>query len=139
MALDPNAIAAAVKAEIEKQQAAVNYDDLSEADLQAIVGQLTSKLELCKSALAAKSGGAAAAPAMKAAKSTGTYPDLPWGGKRAERLPEACPPSVLPWCWVAPLCTLTRFAITAVLPQLRASRTQLRSPHTSRSRCRSAS
>lgn len=78
MSLDGAAIAAAVKAEIERQQAAVVYDDLSVDELQKVVAQLTSKLDLCKTALT-KRGGKAEPAALKAAKVVGSWPDLPWG------------------------------------------------------------
>ena len=52
MALDSKAIEAAVKAEIERQQQAVVYDDLSVEELQRVVDQLTAKLGLCQEALA---------------------------------------------------------------------------------------
>ena len=76
MALNQEAIAAAVKKEIERQQAAVVYEDLSVDELTAVVSQLGAKLDQCKTALAKRSGGG---PAMKAEKSTGSFPELPWG------------------------------------------------------------
>ena len=81
MALDPSAIASAVQKEIERQQAAVVYDDLSADELEKVVAQLTEKLSMCKEALAKRGGDGAAAPvaARKAEKSTGKFPDLPWG------------------------------------------------------------
>ena len=77
MALDPSAIASAVQKEIERQQAAVVYDDLSADELEKVVAQLTEKLSMCQEALAKRGGdGAAAAkapPARKAAKSSGKF------------------------------------------------------------------
>ena len=56
MAVDAAAVAAAVQKEIERQQKEVVYDDLSVAELEDVVAHLTSRLELCKEALAAKAG-----------------------------------------------------------------------------------
>ena len=76
MGLDHAAIAAAVKAEIERQQEAVDYEAMDAADLMRIIEQLTKKIEVVKAAVAKKAG----APAKKAEKSTGKFPDLPFTG-----------------------------------------------------------
>jgi 5-methyltetrahydrofolate--homocysteine methyltransferase len=78
MAVNSAAIAEAVKKEIERQQAAVVYEDLSVDELTAVVSQLSSKLDQCKAALAKRSGGGEAA-APKAAPPAGKFPELPWG------------------------------------------------------------
>ena len=57
MSLSPDAIAAAVKAEIERQQRTVVYDELSTEELQRVVEQLTAKLNMCTSALVSRTGG----------------------------------------------------------------------------------
>ena len=74
------AITAAVQKEIERQQSVVNYDELSTEELNASITSLTAKLELCKAALQKKDG-TLAAPKLVAAKATGSWPDLPWGGE----------------------------------------------------------
>ena len=114
--VDAAAVQKAVQAEIERQQSEVVYKDLSVAELEGVVQHLTSRLELCKDALALKKDGAAkasaccaapfpdptscssaggaggaaccasgscastpsSAPALKATKVEGTWPDLPW-------------------------------------------------------------
>ena len=114
--VDAAAVTKAVQAEIERQQSEVVYKDLSVAELEGVVQHLTSRLELCKDALALKKDGAAkasaccaapfpdptscssaggavgaaccaagscastpsSAPALKATKVEGTWPDLPW-------------------------------------------------------------
>ena len=76
-AIDQSAIAAAVQAEIERQQASVNYDEMEAVELQRVVEQLSSKLALCQEALAKKAKPEVAA--LKAEKATGTWPELPWG------------------------------------------------------------
>ena len=76
-AIDQSAIAAAVQAEIERQQASVNYDEMEAVELQRVVEQLSSKLALCQDALAKKVKPEVAA--LKAEKATGTWPELPWG------------------------------------------------------------
>ena len=78
MVLDSKAIEAAVKAEIERQQQAVVYDDLSVEELQRVVDQLTAKLGLCQEALAKRKAPEVAA--LKATKVVGTWADLPWTG-----------------------------------------------------------
>lgn len=78
MALNQEAIAAAVAKEIERQQKEVVYEDLSVDELNNVCAQLTAKLELVKAAMD-KKGGAAEAP-MKARKAEGNFPELPWGG-----------------------------------------------------------
>ena len=103
--VDAASIAKAVEAEIERQQSLV-VTDLNVEELEAVIAHLSSRLELCQSALKEKRGGAAgglasslgaafgvpdscgdagevssvtaAAPAKKAAKSVGRWPDLPW-------------------------------------------------------------
>jgi len=77
--VDSAAIAAAVKAEIDRQQAAVEYDSLSTEALTEVVTSLESKLELLKAAVAARGAPKKEAPALKAQKVTGSWPDLPWG------------------------------------------------------------
>jgi len=72
--LDVNAIAAAVQQEIARQQDATHYDDLSKDELEALVKTLGERLDLAKAALTAKD-----APALKAQKVEGNWPDLPWG------------------------------------------------------------
>ena len=57
MALNQEAIAAAVKAEIERQQKEVVYEDLSVDELNKVCEQLTAKLDLVKAAVAKKGGG----------------------------------------------------------------------------------
>jgi hypothetical protein len=81
MALNQEAIAAAVAKEIERQQKEVVYEDLSVDELNKVCEQLTAKLEMVKAA-AAKKGGKAEAAAMKARKvdSSAKFPELPWGG-----------------------------------------------------------
>ena len=54
------------------------YDNLSEAELENVVSSLEKKLESLKAALAAKTSVAAAAPALKAKKAEGSWPELPW-------------------------------------------------------------
>jgi len=80
MALNQEAIAAAVAKEIERQQKEVVYEDLSVDELNKVCEQLTAKLEMVKAA-AAKKGGKAEAAAMKARKvdSSAKFPELPWG------------------------------------------------------------
>jgi len=78
MAIDPAKIAAAVQAEIERQQTDVVYDNLSVSELEEVVAHLTSRLELCKEALAAKTG-VKEEVKMVAKKAEGEWPDLPWG------------------------------------------------------------
>ena len=100
MALDASAVAAAVAKEIERQQAAVVYDDLSVDDLSKVVAQLQSKLELCKEALTKR--GADAGPARKAVKSEGTWPERPWGGTDLSILIRPCLQGSAPelaWTW----------------------------------------
>ena len=81
--MDANAIAEAIKVEVERQQANVDYDAMSVADLEAVIASLEGRLTLCKAA--ASKRGAGDAPAKKeapkkvAAKSEGTWPELPWG------------------------------------------------------------
>ena len=75
--LDAAAVAAAVKKEIERQQEAINYDELPAEQLEAAVQSLQRRLALCQEAIA-KRGGEAAPAARKAAKSEGTFPDLPF-------------------------------------------------------------
>ena len=98
--IDPATIAKAVQAEIERQQTAVT-EDMSIEDLSAVIKHLEAKLAQCQSALARKSGGSCCPPggamgaccnscatggssfvslepALRAAKSAGTWPDLPW-------------------------------------------------------------
>ena len=83
MALNPEAIAAAVKAEIQRQQESVVYEDLSVDQLNDVVAQLSTKLDLCKEAMTKKSGGGAA---KKAAAASGqSFPELPWGRKFRRR------------------------------------------------------
>lgn len=81
--VDAAAVAKAVQAEIERQQSDVVYNDLSVTELEDVIQHLSSRLELCKEALTRKEGGSAsgsapAAPALKAAKVEGSWPDLPW-------------------------------------------------------------
>ena len=114
--VDAAAVQKAVQAEIERQQSEVVYKDLSVTELEGVVQHLTSRLKLCKDALALKKDGAAkasaccaapfpdptscssaggaggaaccasgscastpsSAPALKATKVEGTWPDLPW-------------------------------------------------------------
>ena len=76
--VDSAAIAAAVKAEIERQQN-VNYDELSQQELERVVEQLQSKLALCKDVLAKRGGAKPEPAALKAEKVTGSWPELPWG------------------------------------------------------------
>ena len=81
MALNTAALAAAVKAEIERQQQDVDYDAMSSDDLANIVKQLTEKLEACKTAISKKEANSSNAqvPKAVAAKSTGSkFPDLPF-------------------------------------------------------------
>lgn len=59
-----------------RRQASLNYDDLSVDELKCVLTNLMSRLELAKTALAKKVD----TPKMVAAKVTGTFPDLPWGG-----------------------------------------------------------
>lgn len=73
--INTDAVADAVKKEIERQQNDVVYDDLTAAELEAVVASLNEKLELAQTALAAK----AEPEARKAEKVTGSFPDLPWG------------------------------------------------------------
>lgn len=80
MALSAAALAEIVQKEIEKQQAAVCYDDLSEEELNKVIAQLNSKLELCQAALSARSG-KPEVKALKAKKVEATFPELPWGRK----------------------------------------------------------
>ena len=51
---DGGAEVAAVKAEIERQQAAVNYDEMSKEELERAVASLQERLALCQSTLAAR-------------------------------------------------------------------------------------
>ena len=91
--MDPVAIAKAVQAEIERQQTDVVYSDLSVAELEDVIKHLSSRLDLCKQALAEKQGGAAAAaPKMVAQKVTGSWPELPWIDRAP--LPAALPHTV---------------------------------------------
>jgi hypothetical protein len=107
--VDAAAVTKAVQAEIERQQSEVVYKDLSVSELEGVVQHLTSRLELCKDALAKMQDGPAktpsccgapfpdatsccsgsgaacasastssSAPALKATKVVGTWPDLPW-------------------------------------------------------------
>ena len=108
LAVDAAAVTKAVQAEIERQQSEVVYKDLSVSELEGVVQHLTSRLELCKDALAKMQDGPAetpsccgasfpsatsccggsgaacasastsSAPALKATKVVGTWPDLPW-------------------------------------------------------------
>ena len=84
MALNPEAIAAAVKAEIQRQQESVVYEDLSVDQLNDVIEQLSTKLNLCKAAMANKVGKQAPSIATGAgadnvaAGETKTFPDLPW-------------------------------------------------------------
>ena len=68
MSLSPDAIAAAVKAEIERQQQTVVYDELSTEELQRVVAQLTAKLDMCMSALASRGAASAKADEPKPAE-----------------------------------------------------------------------
>ena len=68
MSLSPDAIAAAVKAEIERQQQTVVYDELSTEELQRVVAQLTAKLDMCTSALASRGAASAKADEPKPAE-----------------------------------------------------------------------
>jgi len=91
MALDAAAVAEAVKKEIERQQTEVVYNDLTVEELEQVVAHLTSRLELCKEALAKKGDAPKAEPAaLKATKVEGTFPDLPWtfpdGTQDAEKI-----------------------------------------------------
>ena len=98
--VDPASIAKAVQAEIERQQTKVVYDDMTIEELEAVIQHLEAKITLCKNALAKKGGSCcppggamgsccnacapggssfvSSEPALRAAKSTGTWPDLPW-------------------------------------------------------------
>ena len=90
--MDAAAIAKAVQTEIERQQTDVVYNELSVEELEGVVQHLTTRLELCKEALATKQGDKKPEPkALKAKKSEGTWPDLPWTD-RAPRRPRARPP-----------------------------------------------
>ena len=93
MAIDQAAIAAAIQKEIERQQEAVVYDDLSVDELEKVVQQLSTKLDLCKGALEKRGAGGAKKPepaALKAKKVEGTFADLPWtkpdGTQDAEKI-----------------------------------------------------
>ncbi|EOD39064.1 hypothetical protein EMIHUDRAFT_423073 [Emiliania huxleyi CCMP1516] len=73
--MDSASLSAAVTAEIERQQAAINYDELSLDELKVVVASLVERLELAKAALTSKMD----TPKLVAAKVEGTFPDLPWG------------------------------------------------------------
>ena len=93
--MDAAAIAKAVQSEIERQQADVVYNDLSVEELEGVVQHLTTRLELCKEALAAKQGEKKPEAKKVAQKSEGTWPDLPWTDRtprrpRARRPPPPC-------------------------------------------------
>ena len=90
--LDLSAIANSVKAEVERQQVGLDYDALTEVELQRVIANLESRLDLCKNAIASRSAAVPAtaeadvdapaakeAPKMVAKKSEGNWPDLPWG------------------------------------------------------------
>jgi len=79
MGMSAAAIAQAVQAEIERQQANVNYDGMSEEELQTVISQLTEKLSLCQTAMSARSGKPKEVAARKAEKVVGDWPELPWG------------------------------------------------------------
>ena len=144
--MDASKIADAVKAEIERQQANVDYDAMGADELEKVMAALQSRLALCKAAvekrgLAAPDVTDAApkkeAPKMVAKKAEGTWPELPWGGERrsvslfffrAFYSPRVRPPS---------LTHSSRACARGV--QWRASRTPRRSTTTSPRTCRSAS
>jgi len=73
--MDSASLSAAVTAEIERQQAAINYDELSLDELKVVVASLVERLELAKAALTSKMD----TPKLVAAKVEETFPDLPWG------------------------------------------------------------
>ena len=108
--MDHDAIASVVKAEIERQQAAVDYNALSVEELEKVVQHLQSRLELSKAVIAKRAAtvgtevGAVAnanaeasdaspaaegdepppkkdAPKLVAKKAEGNWPELPWGGE----------------------------------------------------------
>ncbi len=130
--MDSVAIAKAVQAEIERQQTDVVYSDLSVAELEDVIKHLSSRLDLCKQALAEKQGGAAAAPKMVAQKATGSWPELPW----TDRAPL---PAALPHTVAQGRRTLKLRVPLPLLQLLPASRMRTRSPSTSPSRCANAS
>ena len=74
----------------------VRYDDLEASELEAVVANLTERLDLAKAALAAKTGDAepaAAEPAArKAEKVEGDWPELPWGRERCPQPPSRVKP-----------------------------------------------
>ena len=74
--LNMDAITEAIRMEINKQQAEINYDDMAEDALVEVIEQLQNKLALAKAAQAAKKD----TPKMVAKKSEGSWPELPWGG-----------------------------------------------------------
>ena len=81
--MDVAAITEAVKTEIERQQAAVDYDALSAEELEKVIANLHGRLTLCQNAAAARAGGGAKkkeGPKMVAKKAEGSWPELPWGG-----------------------------------------------------------
>ena len=141
--LDPTGIANVVKAEIERQQAILDYDSLGTEELERVVEALQSRLALCKATVAARAEAGAApadvtdaeappkkeAPKMVATKAEGTWPELPWGG--------ACCATPYPVV-VARVLTLCSLG-GVVCAQWRDSRTARRLPTTSRRTCRSAS
>ena len=79
-AMDAEKIAAAVKVEIERQQANVDYNALATEDLERVIASLNSRLALCNGALEAR--GAApvsvgAGATEGAAADAGTAPYVP--------------------------------------------------------------
>ena len=89
--MDHQALVAAVAQEIERQNANVNYDVMDAEELELMVERLQAKLDLCKTELesrAAQGTKKKEAPKMVAAKAEkGDWPELPWGGARADHEP----------------------------------------------------
>ena len=91
--MDAAAIAKAVQTEIERQQTDVVYNDLSVDELEGVVQHLSARLELCKEALAAKTGGKKPeVAALVAKKSEGSWPELPWTDRTPRRSHMLLPP-----------------------------------------------
>ena len=101
--MDALSIAAVVRKEIERQQANVDYDAMSEEELAQVIESLKSRLDLCNAVIESRTSGAAPAaaavpaavpeltsegdapvkkeaPKMVAKKVEGSWPELPWGG-----------------------------------------------------------
>ena len=80
------ALAEVIRTEISNQESNVDYDAMSEAELESLIEKLENKAVACKAAMAKKAADGAEAPKKKEApkmvakKAEGEWPDLPWGG-----------------------------------------------------------